>query len=460
MYYIFNFGYIDKKEDEDKYILSIISNLFSEDEENLKINTKNVISACHSYLRKHYDISVVSLREISRFQKCVKFFQEYYIKKNKSLDIEGNKKLEKLKSIILSIYICYYIRLTDEKIRNNFDIELKKKLILLVNSNSSGELPNFEEKSDLLSKIDEPLKSDIKKEITNNHISGFTNFSQLLLIEENFLIKEIKIDEGIGINKSLRDNIFLLFVALITKIPLIIIGKPGSGKSLSAHLMYKVMKGKYSDSNFFSNYPSIIQSYFQGSNSTMPEEVEYIFDQAYKKLNYFIEKKIIKEELPISMILFDELGLAEKSPSNPLKVLHEKLEDFHSKNYENMDCTEHNVSFIGISNWALDAAKINRALSLSVPDLDESRDDIRETSIRIAETYNASFKDNIFFSKILPETYYQYQEFLKQLKKLIAFTKYEWSVEFPKIKKDSKIEFENINNIEMFIKKRKKLKKK
>ncbi len=33
-----------------------------------------------------------------------------------------------------------------------------------------------------------------------------------------------------------------------------------------------------------------------------------------------------KEEIPILMILLDELRLAEKSESHPLKVLHSKFE--------------------------------------------------------------------------------------------------------------------------------------
>ena len=46
---------------------------------------------------------------------------------------------------------------------------------------------------------------------------------------------------------------------------------------------------------------------------------------AGNKLQFNIKKNIKKEDLPISMILFDELGLAEKSETNPLKVLHSKL---------------------------------------------------------------------------------------------------------------------------------------
>ena len=81
------------------------------------------------------------------------------------------------------------------------------------------------------------------------------------------------------------------------------------------------MRGKYSKSKFLQLFPSIIQSYFQGSKSTIPEDVENIFKIAEGKLQLLIEKGENKEDLPISMILFDELGLAERSKYNPLKVL-------------------------------------------------------------------------------------------------------------------------------------------
>ena len=73
MYYIFNFGSINP-EDEKKYIKSIISNskFFKKDEEKLKDLTKDIISKCHQFLREKFGSSSVSLREISRFSKCLK----------------------------------------------------------------------------------------------------------------------------------------------------------------------------------------------------------------------------------------------------------------------------------------------------------------------------------------------------------------------------------------------------
>lgn len=47
----------------------------------------------------------------------------------------------------------------------------------------------------------------------------------------------------------------------------------------------------------------------------------------------------------------DEIGLAEISPHNPLKVLHETLE-------------KEDIAVACISNWPLDASKMNRMLSI------------------------------------------------------------------------------------------------
>ena len=57
----------------------------------------------------------------------------------------------------------------------------------------------------------------------------------------------------------------------------------------------------------------------------------------------------------VVVVLLDEVGLAELSPANPLKVLHAELEP---------DDGEIEISVVGISNWALDAAKMSRCVTL------------------------------------------------------------------------------------------------
>ena len=413
MYYVFNFGSLEKK-NEDQYISSIISDIIPD--KKLKEATKNVISQCHDYLRKTFDPSVVSLREMRRFKKIYHFLIEYFNNKKK-LDKtkSGTEESTKLKSIIISIYLCYYIRLVDGTSRTNFDPELEDNFKKLVNYKStSSENANNTTNKDVID--DGDLKDDLK---SNYNISDFNqfHFSHILSCEEDFILNNINLNKGIGKNKSLKENIFLLFTALVTNIPLIIIGKPGSSKSLSAQLIYKEMGGKYSRNKFFKLYPSIIQSYFQGADTTTPGEVDGIFEIAEGRLKALKNNKNNeKVDLPISMILFDELGLAERSKYNPLKALHSHLE---------LDGNKHGTSFIGISNWTLDAAKINRALTLSVPDLDSDLDGLKTTSVSIAESINDTFGTRPIFNKILPNVYLHFKENLKILKQLTVYKQYE-----------------------------------
>ena len=119
LYYVFSFGAIDEIY-EKKYIRSIIEKLLTPEELNLHEMTTEAISKFHIYLRTVYDPSVVSLREISRFSKCIEFFQNYFTIKNNHLKRENNEKNNKLRSIICSIYLCYYIRLTNKISKKKF----------------------------------------------------------------------------------------------------------------------------------------------------------------------------------------------------------------------------------------------------------------------------------------------------------------------------------------------------
>ena len=65
----------------------------------------------------------------------------------------------------------------------------------------------------------------LKDELKDLRGKIFEKFSDLLEIEEDFLIKQVELDKGIGKNQSLKENLFLIFLGVVTKIPLIIVGK-------------------------------------------------------------------------------------------------------------------------------------------------------------------------------------------------------------------------------------------
>lgn len=91
-----------------------------------------------------------------------------------------------------------------------------------------------------------------------------------------------------------------------------------------------------------------------------------VFERAFKCVEANLAEGKIK---PIVTVVIDEIGLAEISPHNPLKVLHSFLEP-------------PKVAFVGISNWALDASKQNRGITLSKPEPDE--EDLLQSAISIS----------------------------------------------------------------------------
>ena len=392
--FVFYFGNL-KPEHEQNYIKCIIKKVIEkiyykneepkeekyEDEKikNLKELSFNLIWESQQFIRKFNDKSAVSLREIRRVNIFYEFFYNYLTKRKNFYtdeyqlygdDYDFYKKLDdysiQIYAINLSIFVCYYLRVTNKERRD----ELRKKL------------------------------NDIFKKYYKNFESK--DFLDLPLEEEKFIVNNIKLDKGIAKNRALLENIFSLFVGINSKVPIFIVGKPGCSKSLSFQLITKSMQGSASDKPFFKLLPkSIIHSY-QGSTASTSKGVENVFKLAretLEKLKDDDKKKII------SLIYFDEMGLAECSPHNPLKVIHSELEYDQNEG-------DKKVAFVGISNWSLDAAKMNRGISISIPEPDE--EDNKDTSFTIGNSYDEVMAGRYknFFEN-LGISYFNYKKYLK-----------------------------------------------
>ena len=395
--FVFYFGAL-KKEDEQDYIKCIIKKVMEkiyykgkppkeekDEDKKIKLLKKlayDMIWESQQYIREKNDKSAVSLREIRRVNIFYEFFYNYlnskkkfYLNENKN-EIYGEdsnfyKKLDDysimIYSINLSIFVCYYLRITSKEQRK----ELNQKLNIIFNK--------FEKNSKLNDFLDLPLK------------------------EEKFIVNNIKLDKGIAQNRALLENIFSLFIAINSKVPIFIVGKPGCSKSLSMQLITKSMQGSASDRPFFRKFPKIFIHSYQGSLSSTSKGVENVFIKARDTLRQLSQEE---KEKNISLIFFDEMGLAEHSPNNPLKVIHSELEYDQNEN-------DKQVAFVGISNWNLDAAKMNRGIAISIPDPDE--EDNKETAFTIGNSYDETMalRYKSFFEN-LGISYYDYKNFLKE----------------------------------------------
>ena len=80
------------------------------------------------------------------------------------------------------------------------------------------------------------------------------------------------------------------------------------------------MKGKTSNNPFFKKFPKMYIGTYQGALNSNSQGVKEVFEKAKKIL------EVDENKEKISTFYFDEMGLAEHSPHNPLKVIHSELE--------------------------------------------------------------------------------------------------------------------------------------
>jgi hypothetical protein len=120
------------------------------------------------------------------------------------------------------------------------------------------------------------------------------------------------------------------------------------------------LQGDQSLRKFWRKFPAIFVFQYQCSPMSSSESIEHQFNMAVRYQRH--------ARNVITVLLLDEVGLAEHSPDMPLKVLHKIM-------------VQPKVSIVGISNWVLDPAKMNRAICLQRPT--PSQEDIHLTGQRI-----------------------------------------------------------------------------
>eukprot|EP01130_Rhizamoeba_saxonica_P005883 TRINITY_DN2328_c0_g2_i1.p1 TRINITY_DN2328_c0_g2~~TRINITY_DN2328_c0_g2_i1.p1 ORF type:complete len:3185 (-),score=755.13 TRINITY_DN2328_c0_g2_i1:18-8699(-) len=186
------------------------------------------------------------------------------------------------------------------------------------------------------------------------------DFFKIYYREQRYYAEQMITGKGIALNEALCENIFMILVCVLNRIPIFVVGKPGSSKSLSVELIGSNLNGKTSDKPFFQEYPAVEIFSYQCSPLSTSQGIEQTFHHAIRYQ--------ANASNTIVVVLLDEVGLAEQSAHLPLKVLHKLLE--HPE-----------VAVVGISNWGLDRAKMNRAIHLTRPE--PSVEDLKLTAMGI-----------------------------------------------------------------------------
>ena len=150
-------------------------------------------------------------------------------------------------------------------------------------------------------------------------LPGAVLFSTAFKEELDYFCENIKVPPGIAKTQALKENVFATIACTVTHTPLVIVGAPGTSKTLSFNLVISSLKGLESKTDLFRDFEifkSLDPHYYQCSRQTNSNEIETVFSHAIN-----CQRSHEKFSLPIYCVVFmDEAGLPEESYES-LKVL-------------------------------------------------------------------------------------------------------------------------------------------
>ncbi|KAJ1631512.1 hypothetical protein T492DRAFT_54450 [Pavlovales sp. CCMP2436] len=256
--------------------------------------------------------TAVSLRDVQRVFVFLRFFSA-------CTELVGPRQASaRRRALLLAVACVYYVRL-DKTFRARF---LKRM----------RELPGEQL---------EPLTLEVALGEAMSHV-----------------LANADVPRGIARTEGLKENVFLTFVCTHARVPLMIVGPPGSSKTLSMGVVEANARGVESPRGFFRAQPLVEVWFYQCSRRSTSSDIESVFTRAIERQRSALSRRCV--------VFMDEAGLPEERRES-LKVLHYYLEGATPA-----DRTPA-VSFVAITNHVLDAAKSNRCACLlrGEPDLDD-----------------------------------------------------------------------------------------
>ncbi|KAG8579470.1 hypothetical protein GDO81_010907 [Engystomops pustulosus] len=418
---VWDFGQLNN-ETEKQYIQQIVQRLVEE----IQLSTSDVqmltdvLSASQTHMRlKNDECSFVSLRDVER---CITVFKWFYNHHEKLLKNQKNMLKsttigeDKVPwSLVLAVGVCYHASL---------------------------------ERKDLYRKA-------ICKHFPQPYKDQAAILHEISVIQDLFL-SGVPLRDTIARNLALKENLFMMVICIELKIPLFLVGKPGSSKSLAKTIVADAMQGQAAHTELYKDLKQIHLVSFQCSPHSTPEGIIGTFKQCAR----FQESKNLKEY--VSVVVLDEIGLAEESAKMALKTLHPLLEDGC---IDDDPLPHKKVGFIGISNWALDPAKMNRGIFVSrgdpnVKELIETAQGICSSDQLVLKRVSIYFQNFVEAYQQVCKTqgkeFFGLRDFYSLIKMVFSFTKESQGVlTRPKIARAVLRNFsgrEDVNALQIFMK--------
>ena len=80
------------------------------------------------------------------------------------------------------------------------------------------------------------------------------------------LLDHMQLGDNIARNAALRENVFMMAICVELRIPLFLVGKPGSSKSLAKAIISESMRGKNSKNELLKKFKDVSYSTWTGQH--------------------------------------------------------------------------------------------------------------------------------------------------------------------------------------------------
>ncbi|RGB27321.1 hypothetical protein C1646_769275 [Rhizophagus diaphanus] len=271
--YVWDYGIL-KPVEEIKYIEIMVKELLKD------LGHKALLECLfisQDFIRRTEESYSVSLRDVKRAIKLVKFFintlkdrppiKKYgkIIKYPLPSDITNN-----VRSYILALGLCYQSRLYEQRLRKEY--------------------------------------RRVMSEILKKHEFNITEerFDRIIREEQENYINRMQCPPNTAKNEALLENVLVMIVCILTKIPCFIIGASGTSKSLAIRLINQNLRGVDSNDEYFRSLPHVYLISHQGSSSLTSEGIHKVFEKA---VNY---QKTSSDEFPLLSVVLLDGGMYER----------------------------------------------------------------------------------------------------------------------------------------------------
>ena len=72
------------------------------------------------------------------------------------------------------------------------------------------------------------------------------------------VLNSLKIPDNVALNTALRENVFMMAICIELRIPLFLVGKPGSSKSLAKTILSTSMQGQASSHPLLKTFKEVL----------------------------------------------------------------------------------------------------------------------------------------------------------------------------------------------------------